>query len=229
MLHPVDPERAAGRAVTFVNRDPITHNVGGNLWGNLDDMNRGDAFTATFDAEGVYPFACSYHPGMTGAIVVGSGTGAGNGEDVGAVRVRAAGAGGRGAHGDRAVERHSVAIGWIAGAAIGVGSGSGSPRWSSGTPDPSRGRSLTRGTLAGNRGPLRPVCSVDGREGGGDGPASVPHPRVERGGAHDPGACIGGRRRVSTRSPRAAAPRSSCSFPHHTHAAPGRPGETSRS
>ena len=59
-----------GDAVTFVNRDPVTHNVGGNLWGNLDDMNRGDAFTATFDDAGVYPFACSYHPGMTGAIAI---------------------------------------------------------------------------------------------------------------------------------------------------------------
>jgi len=28
------------------------------------------------------PFACSYHPGMTGAIVVGGGTGAGNGSAV---------------------------------------------------------------------------------------------------------------------------------------------------
>lgn len=114
-----------GDAVTFVNRDPITHNVGGNLWGNLDDMNRGDAFTATFDEEGVYPFACSYHPGMTGAIVVGSGVGAGNGENVGVaafeqpepvVEVR------------RVVEPSSgtpVAIGWIVGAVIGVALGFG--------------------------------------------------------------------------------------------------------
>jgi plastocyanin len=71
-----------GDAVTFVNRDPITHNVGGNLWGHLEDMARGDAFTATFDDAGVFPYACSYHPGMTGVIVVGSAVGAGNGERV---------------------------------------------------------------------------------------------------------------------------------------------------
>jgi plastocyanin len=72
----VDP----GTSVTFVHDDAgITHNVGGNQWGYFDDMSKGDAFTATFDEAGVYPFACSYHPGMTGAIVVGDGTGAGSG------------------------------------------------------------------------------------------------------------------------------------------------------
>jgi hypothetical protein len=35
----------------------------------------------TFDETGVYPFACNYHPGMTGAIVVGDGKGAG-GDDI---------------------------------------------------------------------------------------------------------------------------------------------------
>jgi plastocyanin len=75
----VDP----GTAVTFVNLDEgITHNVGGNLWGNLEDMYTGDTYTATFDDPGIYAFACNYHPGMTGAIVVGDGTGVGNGMDV---------------------------------------------------------------------------------------------------------------------------------------------------
>jgi hypothetical protein len=73
---------APGGAVTFVNRDPMTHNVGGIGWGDLEDMVEGDAFTATFADPGVYPYACSYHPGMTGAIVVGDGTGAGNGTAV---------------------------------------------------------------------------------------------------------------------------------------------------
>jgi plastocyanin len=75
----VDP----GTAVTFVNDDVgITHNVGGTGWGHFDDMIEGDAFTARFDDAGVYPFACSYHPSMTGAIVVGDGKGAGNGSTV---------------------------------------------------------------------------------------------------------------------------------------------------
>ncbi|HEX5938523.1 MAG TPA: cupredoxin domain-containing protein [Actinomycetota bacterium] len=72
----VDP----GTPVTFVNLDDgITHNVGGTLWGNFEDMFTGDTYTATFDDPGIYPFACNYHPGMTGAIVVGGGEGAGNG------------------------------------------------------------------------------------------------------------------------------------------------------
>jgi plastocyanin len=75
----VDP----GTPVTFVNLDDgITHNVGGTLWGNYEDMYTDDTYTATFDEPGIYPFACNYHPGMTGAIVVGGGTGVGNGSEV---------------------------------------------------------------------------------------------------------------------------------------------------
>ena len=75
----VDPETP----VTFANTDlGVTHNVGGNQWGHFEDMTEGDAFTVTFDEAGIYPFACNYHPGMTGAIVVGGGKGAGAGEAI---------------------------------------------------------------------------------------------------------------------------------------------------
>jgi plastocyanin len=75
----VDP----GTPVTFANTDlGVTHNVGGNQWGHFDDMIEGDAFTVTFAEAGIYPFACNYHPGMTGAIVVGDGKGAGSGEAI---------------------------------------------------------------------------------------------------------------------------------------------------
>jgi plastocyanin len=75
----VDP----GTPVTFVNLDQgVAHNVGGTLWGNFEDMHAGDMYTATFGEPGIYPFACNYHPGMTGAIVVGDGMGAGNGAEV---------------------------------------------------------------------------------------------------------------------------------------------------
>ena len=77
ILH-VDP----GAKVTFVNKDPFAHNIIGILWGHYDDLNQGHAFTATFDGSGVYPYACWYHPGMTGAIIVGDGTGPGNGQTV---------------------------------------------------------------------------------------------------------------------------------------------------
>jgi plastocyanin len=68
-----------GAEVTFVNRDPVVHNVSATGWGYFEDMAEGEAFTATFDEPGVYPYACTYHAGMTGAIVVGDGTGAGSG------------------------------------------------------------------------------------------------------------------------------------------------------
>jgi plastocyanin/uncharacterized protein YjeT (DUF2065 family) len=75
----VDP----GAPVTFANTDlGVTHNVGGNQWGHFEDMIEGDAFTVTFEEAGIYPFACNYHPGMTGAIVVGDGKGAGAVEEI---------------------------------------------------------------------------------------------------------------------------------------------------
>jgi plastocyanin len=73
---------APGTEVTFVNRDPLTHNVSANGWSTTDDLVQGEEFTATFARPGVYPFACTYHPGMVGAIVVGSGPGAGAGDSV---------------------------------------------------------------------------------------------------------------------------------------------------
>jgi hypothetical protein len=73
---------APGTEVTFVNRDHFAHNVGAPGWGMFEHMFQGDAFTATFRESGIYPFACSYHPGMTGAVVVGDGAGAGSGASV---------------------------------------------------------------------------------------------------------------------------------------------------
>lgn len=71
-----------GGAVTFVNVSPLVHNVTANGWGQFGDLGEGDRFRATFDEAGTYPYACSYHPGMSGAIIVGDGTGAGDGEAV---------------------------------------------------------------------------------------------------------------------------------------------------
>lgn len=75
----VDP---TAKFVTFVNRSGMSHNVTANQWGHFDDIPDGDGFRASFPQPGVYPFACSIHPGMSGAIVVGDGTGAGSGETV---------------------------------------------------------------------------------------------------------------------------------------------------
>jgi plastocyanin len=66
-----------GATVTFVNEDPIVHNVSAPQWGHFEDINPGERFSVTFGEDGIYPYACMIHPGMTGAIVVGDGHGAG--------------------------------------------------------------------------------------------------------------------------------------------------------
>lgn len=68
---PTTLEVEPGTTVSFVNHDPIPHNVSAAGWGRLEDLSEGDSFTATFAEAGIYPYACTYHPGMTGAIVVG--------------------------------------------------------------------------------------------------------------------------------------------------------------
>ncbi|MGH2709757.1 MAG: cupredoxin domain-containing protein [Actinomycetota bacterium] len=75
----VDP----GAEVRFVNKDAMTHNVSAAGWGSEGDLGEGDGFTATFDEEGTFPYACMYHYGMTGAIVVGDGAGPASGKTIG--------------------------------------------------------------------------------------------------------------------------------------------------
>lgn len=113
-----------GDSVTFANTDAMIHNVNGNMWGHYDDLNPGKSFTATFDEPGIYPYACNYHFGMTGAIVVGEGLGAGNGETVQvssfepspAVQVRTV---------TEPASSGPIAIGWAGGAVLGLGIGLG--------------------------------------------------------------------------------------------------------
>jgi len=71
-----------GGTVTWTNSDPVVHNITANGWGHDDDLRPTERFTATFDEPGLYPFACTYHPGMSGVIVVGTGSGPGNGTTV---------------------------------------------------------------------------------------------------------------------------------------------------
>jgi plastocyanin len=112
-----------GTEVTFTNLDPLAHNVNANGWGYFEDMRRGDSFTATFADEGTYPFACSYHLGMTGAVVVGDGSGVGSGATVSVsssgpieeAQPRAS----------APTTATSSATGWIAGGLIGILVGAG--------------------------------------------------------------------------------------------------------
>jgi plastocyanin len=73
---------APGDTVTWINDDAFAHNITANGWGHFDDLAPHDRFAATFDHDGLYPFACTIHPGMSGVLVVGSGAGPGNGTAV---------------------------------------------------------------------------------------------------------------------------------------------------
>jgi plastocyanin len=64
----VDP----GTAITFVNRDDMLHNIVGSgmfAW----DLGLDASVAYRFDHAGTFPYACTLHPGMVGAVVVGDG------------------------------------------------------------------------------------------------------------------------------------------------------------
>lgn len=70
----------AGSTVTWVNRDRgIPHTVTGanRAWGSYKELRLGDEATFRFEENGVYPYYCVFHPGMSGAVVVGDGSGSG--------------------------------------------------------------------------------------------------------------------------------------------------------
>lgn len=66
-----------GKAVTFTNLDGFTHSVlGANAtWGDYNGFRLAKPATYRFEAPGVYPYVCTYHIGMVGVVVVGSGAG----------------------------------------------------------------------------------------------------------------------------------------------------------
>jgi hypothetical protein len=40
-------------------------------WGSFEQLRPGDRTAYRFSEPGVYPYVCSWHPGMVGAVVVG--------------------------------------------------------------------------------------------------------------------------------------------------------------
>ena len=67
------------RAVTWVNNDPFSHTVlGANaVWGGFDQLKAGARVTYRFVRPGVYPYVCTFHPGMVGVVIAGSANGPG--------------------------------------------------------------------------------------------------------------------------------------------------------
>jgi plastocyanin len=66
-----------GETVTWTNRDPFAHNVMGAsaAWGTFDFLKPDRSINYRFVQTGTYPFVCTLHPGMVGAVVVGNGNG----------------------------------------------------------------------------------------------------------------------------------------------------------
>jgi plastocyanin len=73
-----------GTLVTFENLDPVKHNVLGahGSWGSFQWLREGRSTVYGFEDPGVYPYVCSWHPGMVGAVVVGDPDGAASAEPV---------------------------------------------------------------------------------------------------------------------------------------------------
>src|SRR5881397_3573545 len=61
-----------GKTVTWVNKDTVTHTVTSDGSSLFDSgfMPTGATFQFTFTAAGTYPYYCTVHPSMKGAIVV---------------------------------------------------------------------------------------------------------------------------------------------------------------
>jgi plastocyanin len=61
---------AAGAVVTWRNTSGLDHNISGP---GVDyaELPAGATHTVTFATPGLYPYACTIHPGMSGVVVVG--------------------------------------------------------------------------------------------------------------------------------------------------------------
>lgn len=66
-----------GDTITFTNLDSSPHTVLGanGIWGSYDALKRNVEATYEFAEPGVYPYVCTWHVGMVGAVVVGDGAG----------------------------------------------------------------------------------------------------------------------------------------------------------
>ncbi|TAK95137.1 amidase [Patescibacteria group bacterium] len=59
----------AGTTVTWVNKDPVNHNIKGSGMSS-PVMTTSQKFEHTFKAAGTFPYSCGIHPTMTGKVIV---------------------------------------------------------------------------------------------------------------------------------------------------------------
>lgn len=58
-----------GTTVTWINNDSVIHDVKSDTFAS-QVLKRGDKFEYTFDKQGTFEYICTYHPAMTGKIIV---------------------------------------------------------------------------------------------------------------------------------------------------------------
>lgn len=61
---------SAGDTVTWINNDPMPHDVDLGALGESPDLRKGETYSKTFDKPGMYDYVCNIHPGMAGKIIV---------------------------------------------------------------------------------------------------------------------------------------------------------------
>ena len=64
---------AEGDTVTWINNDPMEHNAYSIALPDFGTpiLGSSDSASVTFNEAGVFPYVCTIHPGMVGAVVVG--------------------------------------------------------------------------------------------------------------------------------------------------------------
>ena len=68
---PADITIKAGESVTWTNEDSVQHNAAADenaFEGPL--LSKGESYTFTFDAPGIYPYHCTPHPFMKATVTV---------------------------------------------------------------------------------------------------------------------------------------------------------------
>lgn len=60
----------SGETVTWVNDDGAPHSIALNNGVASDTLMPGSSYSANFERQGDYDYACSIHPYMTGKIMV---------------------------------------------------------------------------------------------------------------------------------------------------------------
>lgn len=70
-FNPKELTEKVGTTVTWTNKDNAGHDVkaADGSWGS-DTLTNGQTFSKVFDKEGTYAYVCTFHPKMTGTIIV---------------------------------------------------------------------------------------------------------------------------------------------------------------